>query len=141
MLTDLKYPYQWALNVVYRLVEKHTRATETICQFYDISPRILALYLAKGDSLWPWFARRIRAIDALEERTGKHYTDVELFDWLQTLHQPKYAGNLAPRLDKGRKMATIKEQVPTEGPSASDGTGPLPFEETPYGVQLLLEFQ
>ena len=141
MLKELKYPYQWALNVVYRLVEKHTRATETVCQFYDISPRILALYLAKGDPLWHWFSSRIRAIAALEERTQKNYTDVELFRWLESLHQPKYAGNFAERLDKGRNLARIKEQVPTEGPCAPEGAGPLPFEETPYGVQLLLEFQ
>lgn len=140
MLSNLKYSYQWALDVVYGLTDKHTRATEIVCEFYDISPRILALFLAKGDPMWIYLRDRIKAITALEERTNRYYTDVEIFDWLKRLSTEKYAGKLADRLDNGQKKARIKEQS-FQGGAPSAGMGALPVSErTEWGVQYLMEF-
>lgn len=46
------YSYSWANSVVQKLADKYPRATEDVCEILQISPKILAKYLANNDPVF-----------------------------------------------------------------------------------------
>jgi len=135
------YTFSWAMSVVLRLHNQHTRATDIVLEIFGISLGELALFLAHRDPMFNYLKGRIHSIDDLASRVGKYYTLVEYRKWIEHLSCNKYSGNLSDRLDSRLKKVRIKEQGSSRGGGNPSGVNASPFfEVTDWGIQYLLEF-
>lgn len=97
------YSYSWAASVVNRLYGKYVRATETVLEMLDISPRDLAKYLAEADPIFPQLRELIHQVDEWQKRLpGGVLGDSNILLIRDYLHR-KGRERLVSRLDEIRK--------------------------------------
>lgn len=72
------YSITWARSIVDQLAAAHARATEAVLEFYDISLKDLALYLAKGDPVFTYLKKRIKYISRQMENQKADATTIQL---------------------------------------------------------------
>lgn len=119
-----KYSRQWGENVVQALKNKHTRATELVCEILEIEEKHLVTYLIYGDPLWNSLRDLIkRAEIALEIHAGPSgYAEVNRFF---TEHLPTFTGlPLRDRLTARISELKLREQ------GSRGGRGGLPAESS-----------
>lgn len=71
---NTKYPISWAEEIVRKLSEAHTRATDLLLHKLCISEHQLAIYLALGRKEYYFIREAIRKLDNLTANAREPYT-------------------------------------------------------------------
>jgi hypothetical protein len=113
-LQPASYSLTWANDVVKHLKNKHARGAEIVEEMLRVTPKQLALYLAKNDPLWKELRNLIKISDNWYRCAHRHYTDVEYIKFIQrnVIKLPDFKGSerLTRRLDELK----LKKQVEGE---------------------------